>query len=124
VKFPKPTKRPKRVPSGEPGFALPRPVSARSASYLRWIRRFPCLVCALKDEAQASRTESAHVWASSISLKSSDLTALPLCELHHRDDREGMDKMGREQFALRHNIDLDREIIKSLNRFVAEGNQF
>lgn len=97
---------------------FPKPSPFRSESYLRWIRTQPGVV------SGQSGAEAAHVWASSIGSKSSDLTAIPLIPRFHRSDLDGLDKIGRTEFERRHNLSLDREIIRHLNRFLSEGHKF
>jgi len=95
-----------------------KPHQFRSKPYLRWIRTQPC-IC-----SGQSNVEAAHSWPSSIGGKSSDITALPLTERYHRTDNEGLDKIGRANFERMNNLDLNREVIKHINRFLSEGHTF
>lgn len=74
----------------EAQFRQPR---ARDAAFLSWLRRAPCLVCAILGEPQTTRTEAAHIRRSypepgwrpvGGAEKPSDLRAIPLSAWWHR----------------------------------------
>ena len=69
-----------------------RPV--RDAEYLRFIRGFPCACC---DSRRG--IEAAHMGPHGMGQKSSDLSAIPLCRMHHRTGPESYHKLGPIAFA-------------------------
>ena len=68
----------------------------RSEDYKRWIRSWPCLVCATRRNIEAS-----HTGAHGIGQKSSDLQTVPLCKEHHNELHQGV-----QEFQERHQIEL------------------
>ena len=68
----------------------------RSEDYKRWIRSWPCLVCATRRNIEAS-----HTGAHGIGQKSSDFNAVPLCKEHHAELHQGV-----QEFQERHQLEL------------------
>jgi hypothetical protein len=79
--------------------------------YLLWLREVGCLLC--------SNTSAGHhiplEGNASTALKTDDTRAIPLCHPHHQQYHT----MGRETFALCHNIDYEFTI-RELNRIWSE----
>jgi hypothetical protein len=50
--------------------------------------------------------EAAHTGPHGISQKASDYTCIPLCHEHHRTGNDALDKIGRETFQLRFQINI------------------
>ena len=78
----------------ESKFRQPR---KRDAAFLNWLRRAPCLVCAIRGTAQVDRTEAAHVrraypepgWRPvGGAEKPSDVRALPQCRACHVEQHQ------------------------------------
>lgn len=71
----------------------------RSAEYLRWLKRFPCIACG---EARKPR-DAAHFGSHGISTKASDFDALPLCRAchseQHKSSRRFLWKIGLEHIS-------------------------
>ena len=57
----------------------------RSEDYKRWIRSWPCLVCATRRQVEA-----AHTGPHGIGQKASDLQTVPLCKKHHAELHQGV----------------------------------
>ena len=91
---------------------LLKPKSYRNREYMLWIKLWPCLVCG--DE----RTEAAHTGSHGLGTKASDFRCLPLCEIHHRDDTRGLDKLGPEKFELRYNVNLREEVLRRIEAWL------
>jgi Protein of unknown function (DUF968) len=68
----------------------------RSEDYKRWIRSWPCLVCATRRQVEA-----AHTGPHGIGQKASDLQTVPLCKEHHAELHQGV-----QEFQERHQIEL------------------
>jgi hypothetical protein len=74
---------------------------ARSAAYLAWIRTQPCVVC-----GRTRWIEAAHTGLRGLGQKSSDFSAIPLCEVHHRTGRDSYHRLGARRFSQVHNLDI------------------
>ncbi len=70
------------------------PTIPRSDEYLRFVRRFGCLVC--EGPAEAHHAFGFHP----LSDKSSDFTSIPLCAVHHRE----LHRRGRSTFERMHEL--------------------
>jgi hypothetical protein len=57
----------------------------RDESYKRWVRSWPCLVC-----ARRGGVEAAHTGPHGIGQKALDLQTVPLCRQHHDDLHRGV----------------------------------
>jgi hypothetical protein len=73
----------------------------RNPRYLRWIRTLPCSVC-----RTTRAIEAAHTGPHGLSQKSSDLSAIPLCEKHHRTGCDSYHKLGPRKFAEVHRLNI------------------
>lgn len=71
----------------------------RDSKYLAFIRTLPCAICG------AWRVEAAHTGPHGLGQKSSDYTAIPLCQSHHRTGKAAHHVLGR-RFAEHHGLDL------------------
>jgi len=81
---------------------------ARSRPYLAWIRTLPCVVC-----GSTRGIEAAHTGPHGLGQKSSDYSAIPLCQKHHWSGRDSYHKLGPRKFAELHGLDL-RAIVSRL----------
>lgn len=84
------------------GLAFPKPKTARSEKYLRWIRTHKCLVfhdC--RGPVQAAHLNGKR----GMGIKTSDFFAVPLCDRHHKQQHT----LGIATFAERYRLDLWRE---------------
>jgi sugar phosphate isomerase/epimerase len=68
----------------------------RDENYKRWIRSWPCLVC-----ARRFAIEAAHTGPHGTGQKASDLNTIPLCKEHHADLHRGV-----LDFQERHGINI------------------
>src|SRR5438132_6101215 len=80
---------------------LPRPMfksskPVRNQQYLRWIKRFPCVVC-----NSARLVDPCHTGSRGLGQKSSDLSCIPLCRKHHEEMHKGP-----ADFALKYDLDI------------------
>jgi len=78
----------------------------RSSAYLAFVRRQPCAVC-----EKRFGVEACHTGPHGISQKAPDTSAIPLCRFHHRDEREGLDSIGRVKFERLHGVTVARIIL-------------
>lgn len=88
----------------------------RSAAYRAFVRRLPCSVC--------SRTwgiECCHTGDHGLSQKSPDTDCIPLCFIHHKDSRVGLDGIGRAAFEELHGVSVARIIRETQLRAEACG---
>jgi hypothetical protein len=86
----------------------------RDEPFLRFVRLCPCIVCAVEDRQQASRTEAAHVrraypselgWrAVGGAEKPHDARALPLCVEHHRQGEDAQHNRDSHDWYADHGI--------------------
>jgi hypothetical protein len=90
---------------------LGTPKTARSWRYLAWIRTLPCACCGQDPAGEAAHTGS----DGGTSLKASDYSAVPLCSHCHTMSSDSYHALGRDEFELRHGLDL-AGIVKRLNR--------
>ena len=82
---------------------------ARNPTYLAWIRTQPCVVC-----GQARWIEAAHTGLRGLGQKSSDFSAIPLCEAHHRTGKDSYHRLGARKFAQLHDLDIPA-LVRRLN---------
>ena len=68
----------------------------RSEDYKRWIRSWPCLVCATRRQIEAS-----HTGPHGLGQKAADTSCVPLCKKHHAELHQGV-----QDFQERHQIEL------------------
>lgn len=78
---------------------MPKP--PRSKAYLAFVRAMPCCVCGARPPSEA-----AHGDVHALSVKGSDLEALPLCGVCHRTGRFAQHKVGWRRFAEVWELDL------------------
>lgn len=78
----------------------------RDRGYLAWIRTLPCLCCGSETDIQAAHTGS----DGGMAIKASDGTAIPLCADCHTAAAHAYHRLGRAEFARRHQLDLAGEI--------------
>jgi hypothetical protein len=89
---------------------LGTPKTPRNWKYKAWIRTLPCGVCG------ATPSEAAHTGSDGgTSLKASDYSCVPLCCDCHTQGPLSYHQLGREDFELRHGLDL-KALVKRLNR--------
>lgn len=86
--------------------AFPKPSRLKDRAYLDWIRRQPCLI----DHVAAHAHHTTAVGAGG-----SDYRAVPLCPKHHMEAH----RLGRSRFEERHRLDLNEEVIRLLERYIA-----
>jgi hypothetical protein len=94
---------------------------ARNAAYLAWIRTQPCIVC-----GRTRWIEAAHTGLRGLGQKSSDFSAIPLCEVHHRTGRDSYHRLGARRFSQVHNLDI-QDIVGRLSlkpRVRIQGGMF
>lgn len=78
----------------------------KDATYLAFIRKFPCVACG------ATRwIEAAHTGPRGLGQKADDSAALPICANCHRLGPKALHKIGPEDFQLRHDIDFASLIV-------------
>jgi hypothetical protein len=82
----------------------------RNRTYLRWIRTLTCAVC-----GETRGIEASHTGPHGIGQKSSDYSAIPLCDKHHRTASDSYHKLGPRKFAQRHGLDVTA-LVRLLNR--------
>ena len=90
----------------------------KNKNYLDFIRRLPCIVCRAPSEPQHIRSQR-HCpleYAGGTSLKPYDLMSLPCCREHHVEMEQGYIK-----FEKKYNLDLKKEIIKCLVKYIERG---
>ena len=68
--------------------SLQKQLTPRDPQYLAWINTLPCAVC-----FRTGPNEAHHAKSGGLGVKSSDYTAIPLCNEHHR---EWHDKYGKK----------------------------
>ena len=81
----------------------------RDAAYLRWVRTLPCACC------NRRASEAAHMGPHGLGQKSSDLSAIPLCRVHHRTGKDSYHKLGPVKFEQAHPHLKVAELIVRLN---------
>jgi len=79
----------------------------RDAGYLRFIRSLPCACCGSR-----RGIESAHQGPRGLGQRSSDLSAIPLCQEHHRTGPKAYHRLGPVAFGEVHGIDVTRLIVR------------
>ena len=83
---------------------------ARSWRYRAWIRTLPCAVCGAEYGVEAAHTGA----DGGLRQKASDYSCVPLCSDHHTAAADSYHRLGREEFARRHDVDL-KSLIRSLH---------
>jgi len=86
-----------------------KPIYWRSPEYLKWIDTKPCLIC-----GKPSTHHHENLGMSGTSIKAPDSHAVPLCNNHHIPGVHAAPKT----FWDKHNIDIQREIIKLLTEYL------
>jgi hypothetical protein len=81
----------------------------RNREYLVWIRTLPCAVC-----GGTLGIEASHTGPPGLSQKSSDYSAIPLCQKHHRTGSDSYHKLGPRKFSEVHSLDI-RALVSRLN---------
>ena len=106
-----------RIPTSRQKLA--KPVRIRINAHLKFVREHPCRVCvsghpAPEGHGWGTKTEAAHVdvdGRKGLGTKAPDIWALDLCGYHHRADGAGLDKIPRDEFEARYEIDVNRELL-------------
>lgn len=80
---------------------------SRDPGYLHFIRTLPCACC---DSRRG--IEAAHQGPHGMGQKASDLSAIPLCQLHHRRGPKAYHKLGPVAFAETHQLDVTGLIVR------------
>lgn len=83
----------------------------RDRKYLAFVRSLPCLVC-----CSIKRVEAAHFGPHGLGQKASDLSAIPLCRIHHRKGPHSIHALGPVRFQEVHKLDI-LAMIEKLNQF-------
>jgi hypothetical protein len=107
---------PKRTAPVRKRRSRPRRGPERSPDYLAWIRTLGCVVCA-RVGGGATVVEAAHTNAlgrRGMGQKTSDLSAIPLCTGHHREDTDSYHRLGESLFIHVQKLNLP-EIVSDLN---------
>jgi len=94
--------------------------TVRDERYLRWIRGLHCITCLTIGEHPLEGSDPHHIpekGFAAIGLKTSDLRAIPLCHIHHREYHQ----TGRESFKQKYRLDYEF-IINRLNKIWEELN--
>ena len=90
----------------------PKPITWKSAKYLKFVRNQPCIICGWKAEV--------HHWKEKgyggVGMKPDDFFSLPLCRLHHTS----VHHHGKETFLKNHNIDIYKELFKILSEYIKQ----
>ena len=78
---------------------MKRTKTASERRYLAAVAALPCIVCMeclgqLNHEVQVHHVKTRHGWG-----RSSHFDTLPLCWVHHQDQKYGVHGMGKEQFT-------------------------
>ena len=81
----------------------------RSRTYLTWIRTLPCAIC-----GETRGIEASHTGPHGIGQKSSDYSAIPLCDKHHRTASDSYHKLGPRKFSQSHRLDVTA-LVRLLN---------
>ncbi len=87
----------------------------RDEDYLDYIRGLPCTVCKQPSEPH-------HTGGGGMGLKGADYRTIPLCgglQGHHRQCHD----IGKKTFYVKHNIDVQEEIIRNLERYLVESQK-
>lgn len=88
---------------------FPKSPRLEDEKYLAYIRTLPCKVC-----GQAA--EPHHTEGGGTALIGSDYQAIPLCRDHHQEHNH----LGKTSFYVKHNLGMEREIIKCLEGYLVE----
>lgn len=83
----------------------------RSPKYLAFVRSHPCLACRAINEIEAHHVR--FPGEAGVGQKPSDMTAVPLCNAHHRAFHQGIVSFDMV------NIDPEREIRRLVNEWLA-----
>ncbi len=110
-----------RTPYGIQSERLYRPSRpVRDVGYLKFIRSLPCACC---DSRRG--IEAAHQGAHGMGQRSSDLSAIPLCQAHHRTGPKAYHKLGPVEFSEVHKLDVTALIVRLNNAYelIQEGRR-
>lgn len=86
--------------------------------YLSFIRSHACCVC--EDGEQRHVTEAAHTGPHAMGSKSGDRTAIPLCEIHHREGIDSYHRVGPWRFEQIHGVNIAQVVAVLNERYDAE----
>jgi hypothetical protein len=89
----------------------------RGRAYLAWLHGLSCALCASYGVRQYTPTEAAHVGRRGLGQKCSDMEAVPLCAMCHREGAQSHHRIGR-RFEEVHGVDLMRWVQQYNQRFV------
>lgn len=79
----------------------------RDPGYLRFIRTLPCACC---DSRRG--IEAAHQGPHGMGQRSSDISAIPLCQKHHRTGSDSYHNLGPVAFSEVHQLDVTALILR------------
>jgi hypothetical protein len=91
---------------------IPKGKTTRSAKYLAYIRRQPCLISGCRGKAEA-----AHTGRHGVGIKASDFDAVPLCTEHHTLSAHSYHALGERPFAKFWGLDLAATIERLNKKF-------
>ena len=83
---------------------------------MTYIESLPCVV----DRACAGDIVAHHVEAGGVGMKCSDYKTIPVCYNHHTPSIVSIHHLGIERFEAKHNIDIQREMFKNLERYIGD----
>lgn len=81
----------------------------RDPEYRRFIKRFPCSVC-----GKSWGIDPCHTGPHGLSQRSSDMSCIPLCRVHHQEYDSGP-----REFVEKHHLDIPL-LIEAFNMFYAQ----
>lgn len=100
---------------------VPKPMTIKDPKYLAWIESLCCMLCGLPDRGCKKAGSDAHhiplKGHGSMSGKTDDTRAVPLCNEQHREYHQ----IGRDTFAEKYNLNYEA-IISGLNQLYEEHN--
>lgn len=92
--------------------------------YLAWIRRLPCILRRLGCVCEVTYPVESHHVGHFGRARENDFNAIPLCALgHHREGPFAVHRLGRKAFESRFGIDLDAEVRRLNEQWIAEAQQ-
>lgn len=100
---------------------IPKPTRVTDQDYLEWIEGLACMICGRFGAGYKAGVSDAHhinkKGHGSMSGKTDDTRAVPLCFEHHREYHQH----GRDTFAEKHDLDYE-VIIDALNKLYPLNN--
>jgi hypothetical protein len=80
------------------------PPQERSAHYLAYIGSQRCVVSALTDQPQRSRTTIHHIHKPGMALRCADFWTIPVAEDLHVLGKQSIDRLGKQHFLQHHGL--------------------